>query len=50
VSKAVVNRDLGRLYVEAKSFLKLRAQRNKVVSDSKLNAAKTPGPVVNAGA
>jgi len=31
VWKAFVNRDLGRLYVEAKSFLKLRSQRNKMV-------------------
>jgi len=29
VWKAVVNRDLPRLYVEAKSFMKLRSQRNK---------------------
>ena len=29
VWKAVVNRDVPRLYVEAKSFMKLRAQRNK---------------------
>ena len=31
VWKAIVNRDVPRLYVEAKSFLKLRAQRNKMV-------------------
>ena len=49
VSKAVWNRDVGRLYVEAKAFMKLRAQRNKVVSDGK-KAAKTPGAPVNAGA
>jgi hypothetical protein len=30
--------------------MKLRAQRNKVVADGKLKSAKTPGPVVNAGA
>jgi hypothetical protein len=29
VWKAVLNRDLPRLYVEARSFLKLRSQRNK---------------------
>ena len=29
VWKAIVNRDVPRLYVEAKSFLKLRAQRNR---------------------
>ena len=37
VSKAIVNRDVKRLYVEAKSFLKLRAQRNKMVAQSKKN-------------
>jgi radical SAM superfamily enzyme YgiQ (UPF0313 family) len=50
VSKAIVNRDVKRLYVESKSFLKLRAARNKVVADGKQKAAKTPGPAVNAGA
>ena len=35
VWKAIVNRDVPRLYVEAKSFLKLRAQRNKMVAQSK---------------
>ena len=49
VSKAVVNRDIGRLYVEAKAFMKLRAQRNKVVADGK-KAAKTPAAALNAGA
>jgi hypothetical protein len=39
-----------RLYIESKSFLKLRAARNKVVADGKLKAAKTAGPVLNAGA
>ena len=39
VWKAAVNRDLPRLYVEAKAFLKLRAARNKVVRDSKTQAA-----------
>jgi hypothetical protein len=29
--KAIVNRDVPRLYTEAKAFLKLRAQRNKMV-------------------
>jgi len=29
--KAIVNRDIPRLYTEAKSFMKLRAQRNKTV-------------------
>jgi hypothetical protein len=50
VSKAIVNRDVKRLYVESKSFLKLRAARNKVVADGKQKAGKTPGPAVNAGA
>jgi hypothetical protein len=49
VSKAIVNRDLKRLYAESKSFLKLRAARNKVVADVKA-AANTPRPAVNAGA
>ena len=35
VWKAIVNRDVPRLYVEAKSFLKLRAQRNKIVAETK---------------
>ena len=39
---AIVNRDLGRLYVEAKSFLKLRAERNKIVKDSKRDKAGEP--------
>jgi len=29
--KAIVNRDVPRLYTEAKAFLKLRSQRNKMV-------------------
>jgi len=35
VSKAIANRDLKRLYIESKSFLKLRSERNKVVRESK---------------
>ena len=35
VSKAIVNRDLKRLYAEAKSFMKLRSERNKIVQQSK---------------
>ncbi len=50
VSKAIVNRDLGRLYVEAKSFLKLRAERNKIVKDSKRGKAGEPREAVSAGA
>jgi hypothetical protein len=34
--KAIVNRDIPRLYSEARSFMQLRAQRNKV--------AKKPQP------
>jgi hopanoid biosynthesis associated radical SAM protein HpnJ len=33
--KAIVNRDIPRLYTEAKSFMKLRAQRNKTVRVAK---------------
>ena len=35
VWKAVVNRDVPRLYVEAKAFMKLRAQRNKAARAKK---------------
>ena len=35
VSKAIINRDLKRLYAEARSFMKLRAERNKIVQKSK---------------
>src|SRR5882757_2116466 len=47
--KAIVNRDVPRLYTEAKSFMKLRAQRNKIVRDTKQQQATKPTPVVNAG-
>jgi hypothetical protein len=50
VWKAIVNRDVPRLYQEAKSFLKLRAQRNKIVKDTKQQQAAKTAPVVNAGA
>jgi len=40
--KAIVNRDLPRLYVEAKSFLKLRAQRNKMVKEARSQQAQPP--------
>src|SRR5665213_1506916 len=41
VWKAIVNRDVPRLYDEAKSFMKLRSQRNKAVRAVKeANAAK----------
>jgi len=40
--KAIVNRDVPRLYVEAKSFLKLRAQRNKIVKEARNRQPKSP--------
>ena len=39
--KAIVNRDVPRLYTEAKSFLKLRAQRNKMVRDARRQQAES---------
>ena len=42
VWKAIVNRDVPRLYVEAKAFLKLRAQRNKMVKDARSQKADPP--------
>jgi hypothetical protein len=45
VWKAFVNRDLPRLYVEAKSFLKLRAERNKMVKLARRQQADPPAPV-----
>ena len=45
VWKAIVNRDVPRLYVEAKSFLKLRAQRNKQVKEARSQQAEPPAPV-----
>ena len=44
VWKAIVNRDLPRLYVEAKSFLKLRAQRNKRVKRARRQQANADRP------
>jgi hypothetical protein len=49
VWKALLNRDLSRLYTEAKSFLKLRAQRNKMVKTTRSHQADPPAPE-NAGA
>jgi hopanoid biosynthesis associated radical SAM protein HpnJ len=49
ISKAIANRDLGRLYTEARSFMKLRAARNKVVATSRASA-RADAPPVNAGA
>ena len=42
VWKAFVNRDLPRLYFEAKAFLKLRAQRNKMVKTARSHQPKPP--------
>jgi hopanoid biosynthesis associated radical SAM protein HpnJ len=42
VWKAIVNRDLHRLYEESKSFLKLRAQRKKTVRDARSHQAEPP--------
>jgi hopanoid biosynthesis associated radical SAM protein HpnJ len=51
VWKAIVNRDVPRLYVEAKSFMKLRAQRNKMVAQSKKDQRTGNKPsAVGAGA
>jgi len=47
--KAIVNRDVPRLYTEAKSFLKLRAQRNKMVKDARRQQAESQA-TVSAGA
>jgi len=42
VWQAIVNRDVPRLYEEAKSFMKLRSQRNKAVRAMKeANASKS---------
>ena len=49
VWKAIVNRDIPRLYVEAKSFLKLRAQRNKMVKEARKHQPDPQTPV-SAGA
>jgi len=49
VWKAIVNRDVPRLYVEAKAFLKLRAQRNKQVKEKRSRQADPPA-TVGAGA
>jgi len=44
VWKAVVNRDVPRLYVEAKAFLKLRSQRNKMVKATRAQQANPTTP------
>src|ERR1022692_4351773 len=43
--KAIVNRDVPRLYVEAKAFMKLRAPRNKMVKVARSQQADPPAPV-----
>ena len=50
VWKAIVNGDVPRLYVEAKEFLKLRAQRNKIVAQSKKDQRTGKPSTVGAGA
>ena len=50
VWKAVVNRDLPRLYVEAKAFMKLRGERNRMVKETKSSKAQESREVVGAGA
>ena len=50
VWKAIVNRDVPRLYVEAKSFMKLRSERNKMVRQSKSTKAREAAAAVGAGA
>jgi hypothetical protein len=45
VWKAFVNRDLPRLYVEAKAFLKLRSQRNQMVKSARSKPVEPPAPV-----
>jgi len=43
--KAIVNRDVPRLYTEAKAFLKLRSQRNRMVKEARSRQADPPAPV-----
>src|SRR5215469_8729819 len=50
VWKAIVNRDVPRLYQEAKSFLKLRAQRNRMVKEARKSQAAEPQAPASAGA
>jgi radical SAM superfamily enzyme YgiQ (UPF0313 family) len=49
VWKAIVNRDLPRLYTEAKSYMKLRAQRNRMVKEARAQQA-SPSTPIGAGA
>ena len=48
--KAIVNRDVPRLYVEAKAFMKLRGERNKMVKQSKSSKAREAATAIRAGA
>jgi hypothetical protein len=43
--KAIVNRDVPRLYTEAKAFLKLRSQRNKAVKLARSQKVDSSKPV-----
>jgi hypothetical protein len=49
VWKAIINRDVPRLYVEAKAFMKLRSQRNKAVKATRALHAD-PSTPAKAGA
>jgi hypothetical protein len=49
VWKAIVNRDVPRLYVEARAFMKLRGERNRMVKQSKLTKARDTRETVSAG-
>jgi hypothetical protein len=40
VSKAIMNGDVKRLYHESRSFLKLRAQRGKMVQEARAHKAE----------
>jgi len=48
VWKAIVNRDVPRLYVEAKAFLKLRAERNKMVKQARSKQQAEAGAAASA--
>jgi len=50
ISKAIVNRDLPRLYQESKSFLKLRAERNRTVKQQRKDRASAAKNSTPAGA
>ena len=50
VWKAIVHRDLPRLYTEARSFMKLRSQRNKIVKQTKSENAAKAATAARAGA